>query len=91
MIQTVIRNILLGLALAAPIGPAGIAVIRNGLNHGFFRAFLTGVGITLVKSFGSGFMAALKKQGARVTTVTQPQPVSANALTTGEMKDFIGN
>lgn len=47
MIQTIIRNIFLGLALAAPIGPAGIAVIRNGLNHGFYRAFLTGVGITL--------------------------------------------
>jgi L-lysine exporter family protein LysE/ArgO len=45
--EIIIRNIILGIALAAPIGPAGIAVIQNGLNHGFLRAFLTGVGITL--------------------------------------------
>lgn len=45
--EIIIRNILLGIALAAPIGPAGIAVINNGLNFGFMFAFLTGVGITL--------------------------------------------
>jgi threonine/homoserine/homoserine lactone efflux protein len=45
--ETIIRNILLGIALAAPIGPAGIAVIKNGLNNGFTKAFLTGIGITL--------------------------------------------
>ena len=39
------RNILLGIMLAAPIGPASLAVIQNGLRQGFLRAFLTGVGI----------------------------------------------
>ena len=39
----VLRNILLGISLAAPIGPSGVAVIQNGLR----RAFLTGLGVTL--------------------------------------------
>jgi len=42
-----LRNILLGLSLAAPIGPSGLAVIQNGLRHGFVRAFITGLGVTL--------------------------------------------
>jgi threonine/homoserine/homoserine lactone efflux protein len=44
--ETIIRNILLGISLAAPLGPAGIAVIQAGLRRGFLRAFLTGVGVT---------------------------------------------
>jgi L-lysine exporter family protein LysE/ArgO len=43
----ILRNILLGISLAAPIGPAGVAIIQNGLRAGFLRAFLTGVGVTL--------------------------------------------
>ena len=42
-----LRNILLGISLAAPIGPSGLAVIQNGLRHGFIRAFITGLGVTL--------------------------------------------
>jgi len=42
-----LRNILLGISLAAPIRPAGLAVIQNGLRGGFLRAFLTGLGVTL--------------------------------------------
>ena len=37
---------MLGITLAAPIGPASVAVIRNGLFGGFLRAFLTGLGVT---------------------------------------------
>jgi L-lysine exporter family protein LysE/ArgO len=43
----VLRNILLGISLAAPIGPAGVAVIQGGLRGGFWRAFATGLGVTL--------------------------------------------
>jgi threonine/homoserine/homoserine lactone efflux protein len=42
-----LRNVLLGISLAAPIGPAGLAVIQNGLRGGFLRAFFTGLGVTL--------------------------------------------
>ena len=42
-----IRNILLGISLAAPIGPSGVAVIQNGLTRSFLRAFITGVGVTM--------------------------------------------
>jgi threonine/homoserine/homoserine lactone efflux protein len=45
--ELVLRNILLGISLAAPIGPSGVAIIQNGLRAGFFYAFLTGVGVTL--------------------------------------------
>jgi threonine/homoserine/homoserine lactone efflux protein len=43
----IVRNILLGITLAAPIGPAGVAVIQTGLRRGFLRAFLTGLGVTM--------------------------------------------
>ena len=43
----IVRNILLGLSLAAPLGPSSVAVIQNGLKWGFRRAFLTGTGVTL--------------------------------------------
>ena len=43
----VVRNVLLGISLAAPIGPSGVAVIQNGLGRGFRRGFLTGLGVTL--------------------------------------------
>lgn len=43
----VLRNVLLGISIAAPIGPASLAVIQNGLRRGFLRAFLTGLGITM--------------------------------------------
>jgi L-lysine exporter family protein LysE/ArgO len=61
---TFLRNVMLGISLAAPIGPSGVAVIQNGLRQGFLRAFLTGLGVTLADTsylllvfFGlSGFM-----------------------------------
>ena len=43
----IVRNVILGISLAAPIGPSGVAVIQNGLRQGFLRAFLTGVGVTM--------------------------------------------
>jgi len=43
----ILKNILLGITLAAPLGPASIAVMQNGFQSGFKRAFLIGIGITL--------------------------------------------
>jgi L-lysine exporter family protein LysE/ArgO len=43
----ILRNILLGIMLAIPIGPASLAVIQTGLRSGFLRAWLTGIGVTL--------------------------------------------
>jgi threonine/homoserine/homoserine lactone efflux protein len=45
--QEIFRNILLGISLAAPLGPSSVAVIQNGLQRGFLRAFLTGLGVTM--------------------------------------------
>jgi threonine/homoserine/homoserine lactone efflux protein len=60
----IVRNIFLGLSLAAPLGPSSVAVIQNGLKWGFRRALMTGIGVTLADTtyllvvfFGlSGFM-----------------------------------
>ena len=41
----ILQNIVLGISLAAPIGPANIAVIRRGLKYGFLPAFLVGLGV----------------------------------------------
>jgi threonine/homoserine/homoserine lactone efflux protein len=41
---SLLQNILLGLTLAAPIGPVNLEIIKRGLNSGFRQAFLTGVG-----------------------------------------------
>ncbi|MFA5322363.1 MAG: LysE family transporter [Smithella sp.] len=38
------QNIILGLTLAAPIGPVNLEIIKRGLNFGFRQAFLTGMG-----------------------------------------------
>jgi threonine/homoserine/homoserine lactone efflux protein len=44
MKYTLLQNILLGLTLAAPIGPVNLEIIRRGLHSGFKQAFLTGAG-----------------------------------------------
>lgn len=41
------RNFLLGVTLAAPLGPAGIAIVQNGIRSGFGTAFTTAIGVTL--------------------------------------------
>jgi threonine/homoserine/homoserine lactone efflux protein len=41
---TLLQNVLLGLTLAAPIGPVNVEIIKRGLNAGFRQAFLTGTG-----------------------------------------------
>jgi len=41
---TLLSNILLGLTLAAPIGPVNVEIIKRGLASGFRQAFLTGAG-----------------------------------------------
>ena len=59
-----LRNYLLGVSLAIPLGPASLIVIQTGLRAGFLRAWLTGIGVTLADTtfllvvyFGiSGFM-----------------------------------
>ncbi|MCE5211971.1 MAG: LysE family translocator [Deltaproteobacteria bacterium] len=41
---SVLQNIILGLSLAAPIGPVNLEIIKRGLNSGFRQAFLTSIG-----------------------------------------------
>lgn len=40
----IIQNMILGISLAAPVGPVNVEVIRRGLKHGFFPAFILSLG-----------------------------------------------
>ena len=42
-----VQNILLGVSLAAPIGPCNLAIIKRGLRYGFFPAILVGLGVVV--------------------------------------------
>ena len=44
---SIVRNVILGITLAAPLGPAGVAIIQTGFRQGFLRAFVTGIGVTM--------------------------------------------
>lgn len=41
---SIIQNIILGISLAAPVGPVNVEVIKRGLKHGFLPAFLLSLG-----------------------------------------------
>jgi len=41
----IFQNIILGISLAAPLGPATIAIIRSGLKYGFLSAWVTALGV----------------------------------------------
>lgn len=43
--DNIVQNIILGISLAAPLGPATIAIINHGLKHGFWSAFQTACGV----------------------------------------------
>ena len=45
MMTNVFQNILLGISLAVPLGPATITIIRSGLKFGFLSALITALGI----------------------------------------------
>lgn len=45
--NNILQNIILGISLAAPIGPASIAIIKNGIKNGFFSALKTAIGVIL--------------------------------------------
>ena len=40
----IIQNIILGITLAAPVGPVSVEVIRRGLRNGFMAAFIVALG-----------------------------------------------
>jgi threonine/homoserine/homoserine lactone efflux protein len=46
-ITLLLSGVIMGFAIAAPIGPVNVEIIRRGLGEGFRAALLTGVGSTL--------------------------------------------
>ncbi len=54
-----LTGILIGMAVAAPIGPINLMAIQRGLTHGFMAGFLTGVGAVL----GDGVFAVVSAFG----------------------------
>lgn len=60
-------------------GTLRMAAINNDIN------------VSLVGSFPSGFKKAVRKNGAGVTEIEQPQIVSAASISTGEMRSAVKN
>ncbi len=50
MLQFILDNILIGISLAAPIGPVSAEMIKRGLAHGFWAAFNIRLGGALTHS-----------------------------------------
>lgn len=60
------KALVLGFAIAAPVGPIGLLCIRRTLHHGRLAGFLSGLGaasadtlFALIGAFGVGFIAEL--------------------------------
>jgi threonine/homoserine/homoserine lactone efflux protein len=67
----IVGNLLLGLSLAAPIGPVNMEMMRAGMSGGFRSAFLTGLGAVSADTvylflFFWGLGPMLSHQGIRV-------------------------
>ena len=45
--DTIFQNIILGISIAAPIGPASVAIMKNGIKSGFIAALKTAIGVIL--------------------------------------------
>lgn len=51
------KGLLLGLAIAAPVGPIGVLCIRRSLTEGWLTGFLTGMGAATADGFYGGVAA----------------------------------
>src|SRR5690242_3458094 len=51
------RGLLIGLAIAAPVGPIGVLCIRRSLAEGWLTGFLTGMGAATADGFYGGVAA----------------------------------
>jgi len=56
-LQLIIAGMSIGLALAAPLGPVNLIIIRTALNCGFGAAFLAGLGAVLADMLMGGTAA----------------------------------
>jgi threonine/homoserine/homoserine lactone efflux protein len=55
--QLIIAGLSIGLAMAAPLGPVNLIIIRTALNCGFRAAFLAGLGAVLADMLMGGIAA----------------------------------
>src|SRR3954453_990171 len=60
-LDVVIVGLLIGVAIAAPIGPINLIVLRNSLRRGFQAGVLTGLGSVM----GDGLFASVAAFGVR--------------------------
>lgn len=52
-----VKGLLLGLSIAAPVGPIGVLCIRRTIAYGFFAGFAGGLGTALADAFYAGLAA----------------------------------
>jgi len=63
--QLIVSGVIIGIAVAAPIGPINLMAIRNTLSHGFWAGVFTGAGAVL----GDGTFAVFAAFG--ITAVSE--------------------
>nr|WP_320189698.1 LysE family transporter [uncultured Desulfobacter sp.] len=57
-IQYLLKGIVIGVSIAAPVGPIGLLCIKRSLDHGYFAGFVTGLGAATadaIYGFAAGF------------------------------------
>ena len=81
----ILEKILLGVSLAAPIGPVSVEVIRRGLAHGFIAAFMICVGATM----GDGIFLISAYFGLN-TIASNPIIISVLGLVGASLLFYIG-
>lgn len=88
------RNFLLGIALAAPLGPSGVTIIRTGVRSGFLRAWVTSVGVVLADAtylmlVFFGVSRFLELDGVRIAVWTLGA-LALGTLGIGSIRDGLG-
>jgi threonine/homoserine/homoserine lactone efflux protein len=79
--QLVIAGMSIGLAMAAPLGPVNLVVIRTALNCGFRAAFLAGLGAVLADMLMAGVAAfGLQSIAHFITAYETPLQVMGGLL-----------
>lgn len=77
-IELFLRGILLGLAVAAPVGPIGVLCIQRSLAGGFWMGFSGGIGTAVADAFyaalaAAGFALLLSDNAGTLGPVSVPQ------------------
>lgn len=83
MLEVLLAGALIGVAVAAPVGPIGLLCIRRTLDRGWINGFVTGLGVASADaSYGLMVAAGLSVTGLLVT-YAQPMQLAGGLAIAG--------